>query len=76
MKAAKQKKLEAAGFRVGDAAEFLELTPEEIKLVDLRLKVSRLVRTFARATEYLSTTTGKTDRVQSVAGGEVGERSR
>src|SRR5436189_3938822 len=44
MKEAKRKKLEAAGFRIGDAEDFLELTPEERKLVDLRLKVSRLVR--------------------------------
>ncbi len=40
----KQKALEAAGFRVGDAADFLELTDEERALVDLRLAVSRAVR--------------------------------
>src|SRR4051812_13311125 len=45
MKAEKRKKLEAAGFRVGDAEDFLDLTPEERELVDLRLNVSRLVRT-------------------------------
>jgi DNA-binding XRE family transcriptional regulator len=45
MKAEKRKKLEAAGFRVADAEDFLELTPEERELVDLRLTVSRLVRT-------------------------------
>jgi DNA-binding XRE family transcriptional regulator len=45
MKAEKRKKLETAGFRVGNAEDFLELTPEERELVDLRLKVSRLVRT-------------------------------
>jgi predicted XRE-type DNA-binding protein len=44
MNAAKRKKLEAAGFRVGDAEDFLDLTPEERELVDLRLKVSRMVR--------------------------------
>jgi DNA-binding XRE family transcriptional regulator len=45
MKAEKRKKLESAGFRVGNTEDFLELTPEEQELVDLRLKVSRLVRT-------------------------------
>ena len=44
MKADKRKKLEAAGFRVGSAEDFLDLTPGERELVDLRLKVSRLVR--------------------------------
>src|SRR4051812_46054099 len=44
MDAIKRKKLEAAGFRFGNAEDFLDLTPEERELVDLRLKVSRLVR--------------------------------
>jgi transcriptional regulator with XRE-family HTH domain len=40
----KQKSLETAGFRVGDAADFLELTDEERMLVSIRLKVARLAR--------------------------------
>jgi len=44
MNAAKRKKLESAGFRFGDAEDFLELTPEERGLVDLRLKLSRQIR--------------------------------
>ena len=44
MNTTKRKKLEAAGFRVGDAEDFLDLSPEERELVDLRLKVSRMVR--------------------------------
>src|SRR5262245_6437574 len=44
MKEAKRKKLEAAGFRIGDAEDFLDLSPEERELVDLRLRVSRMVR--------------------------------
>src|SRR5258708_3343289 len=40
----KQKVMEAAGFRVGDAADFLELTDEERSLVELRLAVSRAIR--------------------------------
>jgi ribosome-binding protein aMBF1 (putative translation factor) len=37
-------RLEAAGFRVGDAEDFLGLTDEERRLVELRLAVSRAVR--------------------------------
>lgn len=40
----KRKALEAAGFRIGDAEDFLGLTPEERELVELRLAVSRAVR--------------------------------
>ncbi len=36
--------LEAAGFRIGDAEDFLELTDEERRLVELRVAVSRAVR--------------------------------
>ncbi len=37
-------RLEVAGFRVGDAEDFLGLTDEERRLVELRLAVSRAVR--------------------------------
>jgi ribosome-binding protein aMBF1 (putative translation factor) len=37
-------RLEAAGFRVGNAEDFLGLTEEERRLVDLRIAVSRAVR--------------------------------
>ncbi len=37
-------RLEAAGFRSGDAEDFLGLTDEERRLVELRLEVSRKVR--------------------------------
>jgi hypothetical protein len=39
-----RERLKAAGFRVGDAEEFLGLTEEECHLVELRLAVSRAVR--------------------------------
>ena len=39
----KRKALESAGYRVGDAADFLGLTDEERALVDLRAAVSRAV---------------------------------
>jgi predicted XRE-type DNA-binding protein len=40
----KREALEAAGFRVGDAADFLGLSEEERRLVELRVAVSRAVR--------------------------------
>jgi DNA-binding XRE family transcriptional regulator len=40
----KQKALEAAGYQVGDAADFLGLSPEETALVDLRVAVSQAVQ--------------------------------
>ena len=41
----KQRRLETQGWRVGTAADFLELSPEEITLVELRLKRSAALRT-------------------------------
>jgi Helix-turn-helix len=40
----KQAALEAAGWKVGDAAEFLGLTEEERQIVEFRLMVGRGVR--------------------------------
>jgi len=48
MEAKKRRKLEAAGFRVGTAADFLELTPEEVALIDLKLSLGTLVRSVRR----------------------------
>lgn len=39
-----RKKIEAAGYWVGDAAEFLGLTEEEQQIVEFRLAVSRAIR--------------------------------
>ena len=44
MEKAKRKALEKAGFQVGDAEDFLGLTAEECRLVELRVAVCRAVR--------------------------------
>lgn len=44
MDAKKRKRLETAGFAVGSAAEFLELTPAEAALVEMRWAMSRALR--------------------------------
>lgn len=40
-----QKRLENAGWRIGSASEFLELTPEETAFIELKLAMSRSLRT-------------------------------
>jgi hypothetical protein len=40
MNSGKRRRLEAAGWRVGSAAEFLELSPEEAAFVELKLSLS------------------------------------
>jgi DNA-binding transcriptional regulator YiaG len=44
MKSTKRARLEAHGWRVGSAAEFLELTPEEAAFVETKLALSKSVR--------------------------------
>lgn len=44
MEKKKRKTLEEKGFRIGSAAEFLELTPEEETYIDIRLDISNLVK--------------------------------
>jgi len=45
MDAKKRKRLEAAGWKTGNAADFLALSAEEAALVEMRLAVSRALRT-------------------------------
>ena len=44
MQVEKRKRLEAKGWKFGSAAEFLELTPEESALVEIKLALSRKLR--------------------------------
>ena len=44
MKNSQRARLEARGWRVGSAAEFLELTPEEAAFVETKLALSQSVR--------------------------------
>jgi predicted XRE-type DNA-binding protein len=44
MDAKKRKALEAAGWRFGDAADFLEMSPEERQLLDARVEVALAIR--------------------------------
>ena len=53
MRKTKQRKLEAAGWRVGSAAEFLALSPEEAALVETKLALSTALRA-RRTAQHLS----------------------
>lgn len=44
MDAAKRRRLEAAGWRVGDAEDFLELTPEEVEIIEVKLALGDYLR--------------------------------
>lgn len=44
MEAAKRKALEAAGWKIGDAADFLELNEKERQLLDARLSLAAAIR--------------------------------
>jgi predicted XRE-type DNA-binding protein len=44
MDKAKQERLESKGWKVGTVADFLELTPEETALIEIKLALSRILR--------------------------------
>jgi predicted XRE-type DNA-binding protein len=50
MDARKRAKLQAAGWKVGTAAELLELTPEEAELVEMRVALAGTLRDVRRRT--------------------------
>jgi ribosome-binding protein aMBF1 (putative translation factor) len=53
MDTAKKKRLKEAGWNTGSVAEFLELTPEESALIEIKVRLTELVKK-ARARRNLS----------------------
>jgi len=53
MDAGKKKRLKEAGWNTGSVAEFLELTPEESALIEIKVRLTELVKK-ARARRNLS----------------------
>ena len=53
MKAAKQRKLEAKSWKVGSAADFLELTSEEAAYIELKLTLASCLKE-ARTKQHLT----------------------
>jgi alkylhydroperoxidase/carboxymuconolactone decarboxylase family protein YurZ len=72
----KQKLLESQGWKVGNVSEFLELTPEETALVEIKLALSRSLKERRRS---LMTQTQLAQRMQSsqprIANAESGDAS-
>jgi hypothetical protein len=50
MEEAKRKRLEQAGWKSGTVSEFLELTPEETVLIEIKLALSRYLKERRRDT--------------------------
>jgi DNA-binding XRE family transcriptional regulator len=44
MNRAKRKRLEAAGWKIGDTKEFLKLTDEEAALIEVKLQLAKALR--------------------------------
>ena len=44
MKQTKRKKLEAKGWKIGTAADFLELTPEEVVFIEMKMSLSQSLK--------------------------------
>ena len=57
MKAQKKKRIEAAGWRTGNAAEFLELNPEEEAFVELKLALADLLKEVRVKNQWTQTQT-------------------
>lgn len=53
MDAAKKKRLKEAGWTTGSVGEFLELTPEESALIEIKLRLTKLIKR-ARTRRHLS----------------------
>jgi len=45
MNKGKRDRLEAAGWKVGSAAEFLRLSPDEVAFIEMKLALARNIRT-------------------------------
>jgi ribosome-binding protein aMBF1 (putative translation factor) len=59
MDAKKRKALEAAGWKFGDAADFLEMTAEERQLLDVRVSIARAIRRQRQALNLSQTELGE-----------------
>lgn len=59
MDAKKKQRLEAKGWKVGSAEDFLELTPQEAALVDLRLKLADAVKLLRKDRDLTQTQLAK-----------------
>lgn len=77
MKAAKRRKLEAKGWKIGSAADFLELSEEDAAYVELKLKLGSCLK--GTRTQHRLTQKQLAERINTsqsrVAKMETGDRS-
>ncbi len=59
MRKSKKQKLEAAGWRVGTAADFLGLTKEEVALIEMKLSLAESLRKRRQARRLTQTQLAK-----------------
>jgi len=59
MKLEKKRRLEKKGWRVASAEEFLELTPDEAAMVELRLKLADAVKLLRKEKDFTQTQLAK-----------------
>ena len=55
MKAAKRRRLEAAGWKVGSAQDFLHLTDEDVEYIELHLSLAALLTSRRKSLGYTQT---------------------
>jgi predicted XRE-type DNA-binding protein len=75
MELTKRQKLEAAGWKVGNAAEFLQLSPAEIEIIEIRLSLSKSLKQLRQQkqlsqTELASDISSSQSRVAKMEAGD------
>jgi hypothetical protein len=63
MEPTKRQKLDAAGFKVTTVAEFLDLSPEEMEMIEIRLSLSKLLKKFREQQKLAKNTNSTRSRV-------------
>jgi DNA-binding XRE family transcriptional regulator len=75
MELTKRQKLEAAGWKVGNTAEFLQLSPAEIEIIEIRLSLSKSLKELRQQkqlsqTELASDISSSQSRVAKMEAGD------
>lgn len=55
MNSAKRKSLESKGFKVGSVQEFLDLSPEETKYIELKIALGKKLQAYRKAKRFTQT---------------------
>jgi transcriptional regulator with XRE-family HTH domain len=66
MEPIKRQKLEAAGFKVTTVAEFLDLSPEEMEIIEIRLSLSKLLKKFREQQKLAENINSSRSRVAKI----------